>query len=133
MKAQISWMEEGRFEGNTQDGRTVAFDVHRKTAASPMETLLLALGACSAGDVIHILEKRRQDVKALRIRLKGERRQEHPRRFTQVSLHFEIEGEDLEEEWVEKATRLSTEKYCSVLSSMREGGVTAEVSHEVLP
>lgn len=79
----------------------------------------MALAGCMSIDVAHMLARGRRSPRAMRLRLVGDRAQEDPHRFLQVTLHFTIEG-DVPSEVVERAIRLSREKYCSVWHSMRQ-------------
>ncbi|HUK63049.1 MAG TPA: OsmC family protein [Dongiaceae bacterium] len=83
-------------------------------AASPVDTLLAALGACSSMDVIDILHKKRQTVTDYRVILDGERRAEHPRVFTKITVRHVVTGRGVSESAVRDAIRLSDEKYCTV-------------------
>ncbi|RAU81711.1 OsmC family protein [Pontibacter arcticus] len=82
--------------------------------ARPMEMLLMALGGCSAIDIIQILKKQRQQIDLFEIKVNGERVPgELPSVFKDIQVHF-ILGGPLDEEKVKKAINLSMEKYCSV-------------------
>ncbi|MGH9329742.1 MAG: OsmC family protein [Vicinamibacterales bacterium] len=96
---------------------------------SPMQVLALALAACMAMDVVHILRKGRHDLRGLRARLSGHRAPEEPRRFTAIALHFTVSGAVAPEQ-VQRAIDLSREKYCSVWNSMRQD-ISFEVTHEM--
>ncbi len=84
-----------------------------------MQALAYALMACMAMDVVHILQKGRHDLKALKVHFDGERATEHPRRYTAMNLRFEITG-DVPDEAMTRAIELSHDKYCSVSNSIRE-------------
>ncbi|HXW06116.1 MAG TPA: OsmC family protein [Vicinamibacterales bacterium] len=98
---------------------------------SPMQALAFALAACMAMDVVHVIRKGRHDLRGLRTELTGHRAQEDPRRFTRIELVFTITGH-VPAEVVERAIRLSREKYCSVWHSMRED-IELAVSHAIGP
>jgi putative redox protein len=83
-----------------------------------METLAVALGACTAMDVASILVKMRQPLEALSVEVSGERAEEHPRRFTSLELVYHLRG-DLDERKVERAIELSEERYCAVEATLR--------------
>jgi putative redox protein len=80
--------------------------------------LLSALGACSGIDVADILAKRRTPAERLSIDVEGERREEHPRRFTRIRVTFNVDGAGIEAPHVERAITLALEKYCSVAASL---------------
>ena len=96
---------------------------------SPMEMVLMGLGGCSGIDVMHILEKMRQPVTGCQVELEGERAEETPRVYEKIHLIYTISGNNLSQQRVEEAVRLSNEKYCSV-SVMLNASV--ELSREVM-
>lgn len=97
--------------------------------ASPMQLLLMGLAGCSAVDVVAILQKARQPIDAFRIEATGERPDGvHPAPFTSMHLDFALEGE-LAADRVERAIRLSMEKYCSAAATLRQAArITASYS-----
>ena len=100
-------------------------------APSPMEMLLMSAGGCSAIDVVSILQKGRNDVRDCEVKLTSERREEAPRLFTHINLHFIVTGKALTDKIVERAVSLSAEKYCSV-SLMLGKAATITHSFEVI-
>lgn len=86
---------------------------------SPVQALLAAAGACSAMDVIDILRKKRQAVTGYEIEVEGDRREEYPRAFTHLRIVHKFRGRGLSEKAVEEAVRLSEDKYCTVIASLR--------------
>jgi putative redox protein len=84
------------------------------------------MGGCTSFDVVHILRKGRADVRACSARIEAERAAEDPKVFTRMHVHFVVSGRELKEAAVERAIRLSAEKYCSVSIML---GKTAEISH----
>jgi putative redox protein len=89
---------------------------------SPMDVVLAAAGGCAAMDVVSILEKMREPLRGLEIRVQGERAAEHPRIYTKIHIHFRVSGEGLDPEKVRKAIDLSQSKYCSVAAMLRASG-----------
>ena len=120
------------FIGITPSGHAQVIDVDgkRSSAAGPVELLMLALGGCTAADVISILQKKREHVTDYRVEVRGERRAEHPRSFSRLEVRHIVRGRGLSEKAVAQAVELSTEKYCSVAATLRP---TAEVvsSYEI--
>jgi putative redox protein len=96
----------------------------RSAAASPLELLLIALGSCTAVDVVSILEKKRQKVTKYRVEIRGERREDHPRSFSRMEVRHVVTGRGVSPEAVRRAVELSTDKYCSVAATLRP---TAEI------
>jgi putative redox protein len=131
--ASIKWVGDQKFLGTGASGHSVPFDSDRDSnkAPGPMEMVLLALGACSATDMVTILEKKRQKVESLEVVCSGERAPEPPRVWTQLEVVFRLRGA-VEEAAVKRAMDLTAEKYCSVAAMLRK---TAEISwrYELLP
>ena len=109
------------FIGVGGSGHAHLFDTsgERKRAPSPMEMLLSAIGACTAADVVSILAKKRQRVTAYRVEVKGERREEFPRRYQAIHVHHIVTGHGVSQSAVASAVELSDQKYCSVAASLR--------------
>lgn len=89
----------------------------------PMELVLMALGSCSALDFVTILTKQRQPIDAMEIKVKGERREESPRIFTAIHIHFALRG-NIDEVKAQKAAELAVKKYCSVHDMLVAGGIS---------
>ena len=125
-KAVIELRDTDYFVCLTPSGHTISLDAdhERNSAPTPVELLLVALGACTGVDVASILRKKRQHVSAYRIEVKGERRDEHPRSYKRMEVHHVITGRDVSEQAVRQAIQLSEEKYCSVAATLRP---TAEI------
>lgn len=132
-KGSVRWIGEQKFVGVSPSGHALALDADSKsnTAPSPMELTLLALGACTATDVVIILEKKRQKLESLEVICSGERAPEPPKVWTKLELLFRLRGK-LEEKAVNDAIKLSEEKYCSVSAMLKK---TAQISwrFEILP
>lgn len=93
-------------------------DGDNEAAPGPMLTLLLAAASCSGSDVVVMLEKMRVKLQELRIEISGVRREQEPRRYTALHLHYHLKGEGLDQTKARRAIDLSIEKYCSVLHSL---------------
>ncbi|MEX0935462.1 MAG: OsmC family protein [Gemmatimonadota bacterium] len=119
--ARIRWTGRGVvFEGRSGDAPPILLDSDSMEGPSPTEALLMSIGACMGVDVRMILEKGRVPVDGLEIVLEGERAPEAPRRFVSLRLEIRVEGpgpDDLAK--LERAARLSHEKYCSVFHTLR--------------
>ena len=116
---KVNWEGGLRFKGTNANGAETLFDGDEQSAATPVEILLEALGACSAVDVVVILEKQRTPAARLEVSLAGNRHTPEPRYFTEVQLQFDVWGEGLKPEKVARAISLSIGKYCSVYHSLR--------------
>ncbi len=132
MQARVKWVEGLNFIGESASGHQVLMDGNSgDKAPSPMEMVLMATGSCSAIDVVSILQKGRHEVTDCEVKLTSERREEAPRLFTYINLHFIVTGHNLSDNVVERAVTLSAEKYCSV-SLMLGKGVNITHSFEVI-
>jgi putative redox protein len=132
MKARVKWVEQVSFLGETESGHAVLMDGApasggRNLGPRPMEMLLLGAGGCTSFDVIAILKKSRQAVTDCYVELNAERAETDPKVFTKIHMHFVVTGKDIKPEAVEKAIKLSAEKYCSASIML---GATATVTHD---
>lgn len=120
-KAIIHLAGEDLFVAITPSGHAQVLDTDhtRASAATPMELLLIALGGCTAVDVISILHKKRERVTDYRVEVRGERRAEHPRSFTRMEVRHIVRGHAVSEKAVAQAIELSETKYCSVAATLR--------------
>ena len=117
--ASVQWIGKEQFVALSPSGHLVALDSDRASngAPGPMELLLLALGACTATDVVSILAKKRQKLDSLEVEVSGERAEQSPRVWTKLEIVYKLRG-TLEETAVQHAVRLSEEKYCSVAAML---------------
>ncbi|RUO76824.1 OsmC family protein [Pseudidiomarina taiwanensis] len=127
MQANVEWRQNMEFVATVGSGHEVSMDGSKQTAASPMELVLAAAGGCSSVDVVSILEKTRQQVTGVRCEVSGERADATPAVFTKIHLHFIVTGTDVNPTHVERAVKLSADKYCSV-AKMLEASV--ELTHD---
>lgn len=100
--------------------------------SSPKELLLMALGGCTASDVVSILAKKRAPVANVEVRLAAKVQEEHPQVYTAVHVEYLVYGDGVRAEDVERAIELSTTKYCSV-SAMLRPAMTITHSYRILP
>jgi len=134
MKATIKWVDNAMFLGESGSGHAVVMDGPedhggRNMGVRPMEMLLLGLGGCTSFDVMSILQKQRQQVLDCIANIEAERADAVPAVFTRIHVHFVVTGKQLKTSLVERAVKLSAEKYCSASIMLEQGGV--EVSHSV--
>ena len=132
MKASIKWVEDAMFVAESGSGHAVVVDGPpdgggRNMGPRPMELLLLGMGACTAYDVVSILRKARQNVSGCRVELDAQRAEAIPQVFTRIHVHFVVTGRELQNAQVERAVKLSAEKYCSASIML---GKMAEISHD---
>lgn len=131
MDATIKWAGGAAFVGTSASGHKLVIDGPpegggRDLGPRPMETILLGMGACTSYDVVSILKKARQEIEDCSAELKAERAEGVPSVFTRIHVHFRVSGRNLSEGQVERAIRLSAEKYCSASIML---GKTAEITH----
>ncbi len=122
MKAEVKWVEDFKFLGQSQSGHSIVMDGSGGASApSPMEMVLMAAGGCSSVDVVDGLKSAKQNVTGCVAKLTTERRETAPRLFTAINIHFEISGSDLDERVIAEVTANSLEKYCSVCLMLGKG------------
>ncbi len=121
VKAKVKWVEGMKFSGESADGRTLVLNSAEEMgqAFTPMELFLISQAGCTAMDTVWILEKERQKVESLVISVQGIRRDEDPRYYETIDLEFLVSGKAIRKESVERAIRLSQEKYCSARAMLR--------------
>ncbi|MDU0355362.1 OsmC family protein [Paraglaciecola aquimarina] len=129
MQAKVTWQQDMKFSCETNTGHTLEMDGNGE-APSPMEAVLLAVGACSSIDVVEILKKARQDMTDCVCELTSERAETAPRVFTKIHAHYQIKGNNISEKHLTRAVQLSAEKYCSVML-MLSGKVEITTSYEI--
>lgn len=124
LHAVVTWKVGSVYEGVSGSGfdvvtasRTEAGEPQR--GPLPMELVLIALGSCTAMDVAGILRKMRAPFTGLTVTARGERVDEHPRVFSAIELEYVVKGAGLDPAMVERAIRLSQERYCSVSAMLR--------------
>ena len=131
-KASVTWQENKAFMGISPSGHQVQIDADKEKGASPMELILLGLGGCASYDVVGILQKARQAVSDVRCELTAHRADTIPAVYTDIHMHFVVSGQDIREKQVEKAIKLSAEKYCSASRMLIEGGVIITHDFEII-
>jgi len=131
--ASVKWIGEQKFVATGPSGHAMTIDSDRESnkAPGPMELVLLALGSCTATDVVTILGKKRQKLELLEVICSGERAAKPPTVWIKLEILYRLRGH-LDETAVKHAIELSEEKYCSVAAMLRK---TAALSwrYEILP
>lgn len=119
--ASVKWIGEQKFVAISPSGHAITLDSDRESnkAAGPMELVLIALGACTATDVVTILEKKRQRLDSLEIICSGERANKPPTVWIKLEILYRLRGQ-LEDAAVRQAIQLSEDKYCSVAAMLRK-------------
>jgi putative redox protein len=132
MKARVHLTEGVTFVAESGSGHALVVDTApevggRNLGPRPMELVLMGTGACTAIDVVLMLRKGRARVDGCVVELDGERATEDPKVFTKVHFHFVVTGKGLKPAQVERAIKLSQEKYCSATAMVAK---TAEVTSD---
>jgi len=119
--ARVKWVGQEQFLALTPSGHAMPLDSDRgsNAAPGPMEMLLVALGACTATDVVGILAKKRQKLESLEVVVRGERAAEPPTVWVKLEIVYKLRGQ-LDEKAVRDAIELSENKYCSVAATLRK-------------
>ena len=129
----VKWIGDQKFVATSPSGHAITVDSDRDSnkAPGPMELVLLALGACTATDVVLILEKKRQKLESLEVICSGERAAKPPTVWIKLELLYRFRGQ-LDDAAVKHAIQLSEDKYCSVAAMLKK---TASLSwrYEILP
>ena len=132
MECKVKWVDGMAFAAETGSGHLAMMDGApegggHNLAPRPMELVLAGAGGCTAYDVILILKRGRQEISGCEVSLKAERADTDPKVFTRIHFHFKVKGKGLKTDVVERAIKLSAEKYCSASIML---GKTAEITHD---
>ncbi len=132
MKARVKWIDGVAMLGESESGHGIVMDGPpdaggRNVGVRPMELLLLGMGGCTEFDVLSILRKARQQVTDCVLELTAERAPADPKVFTSIHAHFILTGPGLDPRQVERAIKLSADKYCSASIML---GAVATVTHD---
>jgi len=126
-EARVTLISDMQFEGSASSGHRLVMDAddvsggHNK-GFRPMELLLVGFGGCTGMDVISILHKKRQNVTGLEMNVKGEKTEDYPKIYKQIHIEYVVTGKAVEKEAVERAIKLSLDKYCSVGATLSKAG-----------
>ena len=132
-RSRLVWQGHRHLVGHTGSGHEVHIDTAVENggdglAAQPLETFMTGLGACSAVDVLSILEKMRVRIDAFAVDLSAPRREAHPRVWTELSIRYEVESRDATADGVRRAVELSLTRYCSASAMVHASvPITAEI------
>lgn len=133
MHAQVVWHDDGQIVGTTEGGCNVAIhhaDAGKSPSPStqPLELMLLGVGSCATLSVVDILRRGREQVTDCTTHVEAEQAPTAPKVFTRIHLRFRISGHDLNPAKVERAIRLTTQKYCAASILLERAGVA--ISHD---
>lgn len=132
MKVRVKWVEGVCFVGESETGHAVVLDGApenggRNIGMRPMEMLLIGMGGCTSFDVVTILKKARQPIVDCVAEIDATRADEIPKVFTKIHVHFVVTGNNLNATQVERAVKLSAEKYCSASIMLSK---SVEITHD---
>ena len=132
MNASVKWVDGMLMVGESGSGHAVVMDGPvefggKDLGIRPMEMLLLGMAGCTTVDVVGTLEKMREKLSDCQAQISAVRSDEYPKVFTNIHVHFIIKGEQINPSKVEKAIKLSSEKYCSASIML---GETADITHD---
>lgn len=129
----VRWVAERQFVGTDENNQSVVMSGSQAAGGvKPSQMLLLGLSACTAYDVLDIMEKKRKPLTLLEVRATGEQDSDPPWPFRRIHLTFRISGENLTEKAISQAIQLSQEKYCSVAATVR-GVAEITTEFEIVP
>ena len=132
MNLSVNWVDGMLMVGKSHSGHSITMDGPieiggENLGVRPMEMLLLGVAGCTMIDVVTTLKKMRQNLTHCETKISAERADEHPKVFTDIHIHFIVQGKDLDSKKVDKAIILSAEKYCSASIML---GKTAKITHD---
>jgi len=122
MEINADWVGGLAFNSKGRSGHEVLMDASRDVGGEdkgprPMELLLHGIAGCTGIDIVKTLEKMKADIDDFKISVDGKRADDYPKKFTEIKVHFIIEGSGLTEKKVSRAVNLSLDKYCSASNS----------------
>ena len=132
MNISVKWIDGMLMVGKSDSGHAIVMDGPPKIGGGnlgvrPMEMLLLGMAGCTMIDVVSTLEKMRENLSDCQTKVSADRGTEYPKVFTNIHVHFILRGMKLNPSKVEKAIKLSAEKYCSASIML---GKTAVITHD---
>jgi putative redox protein len=122
---EAEWQGGGAFIGrNSLGGMVQMGKMGDRPGVSPMELLLVGLAGCTGMDVVDIMLKKRESLKAFTVKVRAKRTEDYPQIFTEIEITYLIWGKGINPASVERAIQLSEDKYCSVRAMLKS---TAEI------
>jgi putative redox protein len=134
-KSTVKWLEGYKLEGVTDNGKTVLMDTGADSvAASPAQLLLQALAGCTMMDCVLIISKSRKKIEKFWVNIEADEAQTHPKVFTKIHLTYNFTGAELDNATVERAIKLSEDKYCRVHAMLHNSAeITSSYKLNELP
>ena len=130
---KINWQQKMAFEVEVA-GHKVIIDANENVGGEnkgpqPKPFMMVALGGCTAMDVISILTKMRVKLDDFKVKVEGSLTEEHPKHYNKMKVIYEFTGKDLPKDKIQKAVNLSEERYCGVSASYKQ---VMELSSEII-
>lgn len=137
LEGRVELVDGMTFRGTSGSGHTTSMDAEpsaggQEQGARPMEVVLLSFGGCTGMDVISILRKMRQEVSGYEVRLVGDRTEQQPTVFTDITVEHVVRGRNLNVANVRRAVELSATRYCPVSAMLKKGGVNIADRYRVI-
>ncbi len=115
----VDWVHKMQFVASDDKNHSLVLDTTpenggENSGPTPSRLMLMAVAACTSMDVVSILIKSRQKLTGLTVSTRGVQNEEHPKYYKEIYLFYTVKGKELDKSRVERAIRLSEEKYCSV-------------------
>ena len=131
-QVQVTWVQKEQFVATDSTKHSVVLSTAQDgTGCKPSDLLLMAVGACTAVDVVGILHKKRQQFTGLQINVTGEQDADPPWTFRKIHIEYVVRGKGLAEKAVEQAIELAESKYCSVSATVR-GVAQVTTSYQIV-
>jgi putative redox protein len=136
-KVTVTWKDGMYFEGETPNfPGVIPLDSDESVGGQglghrPLKMLLVSLGGCMAMDVVSILRKKRQEFTHFQVTFETRQRDEHPKSYTEITMHFTAGGPNISEEALARALELSYTKYCPV-NAMLQDAVDIRYTYEII-
>ncbi|GAB5466731.1 MAG: hypothetical protein Kapaf2KO_21670 [Candidatus Kapaibacteriales bacterium] len=137
MQSTIHYGGNYRFTADNHRGHITQFDSNAEdadnAAPTPMEVMMQTVAGCTGIDIVLVMKKKRKTIKDFKIEISSERRDEHPRIFTKMNLHYILDSPDATKADFKRAIELSQEKYCGASAVIKESGAEVNWTFELLP
>ncbi len=120
---RVKWIDKLQFLASDRHNHSIIIDSSTDSGGEdlglgPMNLLLCALGSCTGMDIVEILRKQRQKPTSFQVFLRGERNKDYPKYYKKIEVRYIVKGRNVEKKAVERAIKLSREKYCSVEATL---------------
>jgi putative redox protein len=125
IEVKARWIGGWKFEGEDSEGHTVRMDWSKEAGGEadgfrPAELPLWGLAGCTGSDLIQVLKKMREPVQDVEVTVRAEKKKDYPAGFVSIEIEYIVIGKGLSPDKVDRAVRLSQEKYCTVGGALRD-------------